>query len=88
MLSIFVFGTERFGRAQAERYQKSMARTLDILAHRPLIGRVVGNVGSQLRRHAHESHVVFYRQTPDGIFVVRVFPMARLKGSSLDDDLA
>ncbi len=88
LLSIFVFGTERFGSSQAERYQSSLARTLDLLAHKPLIGRIVGEVDGQLRRHAHERHVIFYRQTPQGIFVVRVFPMARLKGSSTEDDLA
>jgi toxin ParE1/3/4 len=85
LLSIFLFSTQRFGHTQAQRYQQGLRRTLDLLARKPLIGRAVGDVDDQLHRHPYESHVIFYRVRQDGIIVVRVLPMAGLKGLLKDD---
>ena len=84
---IFAFSAEQYGRGQAEKYFASMRATFHRLALNPNIGPATRGVTSTLRRHSIGTHVVFYRPTDTGIFIVRVIHTARLTGN-LDDDLA
>lgn len=82
---IFVFGAEQFGRVQAEKYLALMRETFTRLANNPNIGRAVGPAIQRRRRHGYGTHVVFYRPTETGIFILRVIHTARLTGTYSDD---
>lgn len=70
LLDIFLFGLERFGLAQAERYKLGLERCFTILADNPKIDRLADTVAPGLRRHEHESHVVLYEEASDGVLIV------------------
>lgn len=61
-----------FGQLQAEKYYESLKRCLELLSENPGMGTSAENVRAGYRRFPHESHVVFYRASPQGILVVRV----------------
>ncbi|MET3897755.1 toxin ParE1/3/4 [Devosia sp. UYZn731] len=84
---IFAFSAQQYGRSQAEKYFASMRATFHRLALNPNIGSAASGVTPTLRRHSVGTHVVFYRPTSTGIFIVRVIHTARLTGN-LPDDLA
>lgn len=83
MLAIYLFGAERFGRAQAVAYQEQLEQCFDLLAENPRMGRLAPALGSRIRRHEHGSYVVLYRDEDDHVLVLAV-----IHGSSvLDLDL-
>ncbi len=85
LMEIFIYGEETFGPARAERYQNAMIELFTRLAENPMIGRAADRGGTDLRRHPHASHVVFYTPTTGGIVVERVVHMAYLKGLDVFD---
>jgi len=63
---------ERFGIEQARRYRDELESCIQTLAANPMIGRSADELGSKLRRYEHQSHIVFYLPSDQGVFVVRV----------------
>ena len=63
---------ERFGIEQARRYRDELESCIQTLAANPMIGRSADELGSKLRRCEHQSHIVFYLPSDQGVFVVRV----------------
>jgi toxin ParE1/3/4 len=63
---------ERFGIEQARRYRDDLESCFQTLAASPMIGRSADELGSNLRRYKHQSHIVFYLPSDQGVFVVRV----------------
>jgi toxin ParE1/3/4 len=85
LIGIFIYGTDLFGLARANRYRADLLKTVELLAERPLLGRSAERAGAALRRQPFGSHVIFYTPTEDGIVVERVLHMSVLRGISLDD---
>ena len=65
--SIVHFGPERTG-----RYMADLESCLSVLAENPKLGRDFSNTRPGLRRHEHQSHVVYYREDGERIFVLRI----------------
>lgn len=80
LLAIYLQGIRHFGPLQADRYLDELDNCLQLLAENPGMGRRADALGDALRRHEHQSHVVFYELTASGILVVAV-----LHGRQLPD---
>lgn len=72
LVDIYLFTLEQFGFAQAEKYTESMKQCIEMLAESPRMGRAADTIRPGVRRHEHESHVIFYREADDGILVLAV----------------
>ena len=66
------YTVETFGIEQARRYRDELESCFQTLAANPMIGRSADELGSNLRRYEHQSHIVFYLPSDHGVFVVRV----------------
>ena len=72
LLSIGHYTIQTWGEAQAARYLNGFEECCHALADNPALGRLCEDVRPGLRRHEHGKHVVFYRQEPAGILIVRI----------------
>ena len=72
LLEAFLFGLDRFGEAQAQRYQLGFERCFGMLAENPGLGRPADLIAVGLRRHEHASHVVLYEPDAEGVLIVAV----------------
>lgn len=72
LIDIFLFGTEHFGVAQAERYSAALLAKIEAAAANPSFGADYDFVRSGLRRYEATSHAIYYRKTEDGILVLRI----------------
>ena len=61
-----------FGPHQTELYYHSLKNCLELLGENPNMGSSADDLRPGYRRFAHESHVVFYRDTGRGVLIVRV----------------
>ena len=82
---ILAEGVERFGEAQALKYQSSISRLFDTLAAMPRIGR-----GSERKidgefRFPHGRHVVYYRQIGEGVEIIGLIDSRRITDLWGDD---
>ena len=81
---IYLYTAERFGRAQADSYLQGFAATFDLLADNPRMGRAADHIRPGLRRHEHAGHVIFYRETGEGLLIVGVIHSRRRPEFELD----
>ena len=72
LLDIYLHGIRMFGAHQADRYIDSLESCFALLARNPRMGRRADIVGAGLRRHEHMSHVIFYEEIKNGVFIVAV----------------
>ena len=72
MEAIAYYTEERWGLAQALRYVDDIEARFAELARLPKSGRAAADVLSGLRASPLGSHVIYYRETLDGILIVRV----------------
>ena len=72
LTEIYRYSYRTFGEAQADTYFLGLGTCLRSLADTPGIGRSAGIAVSNLLRHEHGEHIVFYQIEDGGIFVVRV----------------
>jgi toxin ParE1/3/4 len=61
-----------FGLPQTELYYHSLKNCLGLLGENPNMGSIADDIRPGYRRFAHESHVIFYRDTGRGILIVRI----------------
>jgi len=66
------YSIDNFGRARASRYRDSLFSAIETIADHPEVGTNFSHIRPETRRLAHESHVIYYRITPSGIFVQRI----------------
>lgn len=66
------FTQDKWGEKQADKYLSDLELALERLARYPLLGRPAGGRDPLRYRMEHGSHVVFYKQVEDGIFVLRL----------------
>ena len=72
LTDIYRYTFEEFGEAQADAYFDSLEGLLNRLAANPGLGRDISYIRAGYRRYVHRRHLVSYKQTSDGILVVRV----------------
>ncbi len=72
LLAIWLYGAGEFGPEQAQRYAAQIDAAVATLLDFPLLGSEVEGRKPALRRLAGERHFLFYRPTPEGIFITRV----------------
>jgi len=65
-----------FGLDQTEIYFTSLKDCLSLLSENPAMGSATDNIKSGYRRFVHQSHVIFYRNHEQNIFVVRILHKA------------
>ena len=70
LLEIFIYGLDRFGLAQAERYRDGLLRCFEHLAANPGMGRAADPLAVGARRHEHGRHIVFYDEQPYGVLII------------------
>ncbi|MHB2265608.1 type II toxin-antitoxin system RelE/ParE family toxin [Aliihoeflea sp. PC F10.4] len=72
LLDLYLFGIERFGPLQANRCRAELDEVFDKLGAFPHMGRAASGMGDGVRRHEHGSHVIFYRENGETIFIARI----------------
>ncbi len=77
LYDIATFTKKKWSVAQADRYIAGLEEFCEFVAGFPRIGRECREISPGLRRMEHESHVVFFYPTADGITVVRIFHKSR-----------
>lgn len=80
LLSTYLSGIELFGVNQAGRYLDELHAVFDLLAANPRMGRPAPRAGPDVRRHEHQSHVVFYKEMADGVLILGVVHASRTRG--------
>ncbi|MGB5830775.1 MAG: type II toxin-antitoxin system RelE/ParE family toxin [Thiohalocapsa sp.] len=69
---IYEYTILNFGLEQARTYLIGLHERFQILADNPGVGRSAAQLSPDLRRHAHQSHIVFYVPREKGVLIVRV----------------
>lgn len=72
IIDIFLYGFETFGPKQAQLYKSELENAFQLLADNPRMGRLADSIAPGIRRHEHESHVIFYEFHGDGILILAV----------------
>ena len=84
LLDIFAYGITQLGVAQAERYRADLEACFQLIAERPLMGRLARNVTPNIRRHEHGRHVIFYEPDGDGVIVLALIHQRSIRRLVLD----
>ena len=71
LIDIYIRGIQEWGPIQTDAFQETLVSVFHLLAENPGIGRQV-KIRPQLQQHEVKPYVIFYKQTDDGISVVRV----------------
>jgi toxin ParE1/3/4 len=63
-----------FGDGQTDRYISGLAKSLHTVATRPELGRsfIHEPTGQVYRRYRYESHMIYYRERPTDVLIVRI----------------
>ena len=72
VIDIYLYSTEHFGEAQAERYNNGLSARFFDLANRPPLGRDYSHVKSGVRRAEYVSHSIYYRPAEEGVVILRI----------------
>lgn len=69
---IFRYSFQQFGENQALKYKTSLEKCFQLLADNPNMGRECNEIVDGYFRHEHESHIVFYTQRSNDIFITTI----------------
>jgi len=69
---IWIYGTERWGADQADRYFDGVVNLFDLLSEQPEMARKRDEFSPPVRIHPYGSHVVVYETVKTGIAIIRV----------------
>jgi len=73
MKAIAKYTIEKLGETQSLKYAEGLKKILANLAENPKLGRsYVAVKNKMLFRFRYKAHVIFYYETPNEIFIVRV----------------
>lgn len=80
LLDLYLYGVGEFGFRQAEDYLLGLRRTFDILAEQPQLGRTAPEIGRNVRRHRHGSHVILYEPAVRGALILAIVHKSSVRG--------
>lgn len=83
LTGIYIFSYRNFGEIRADAYLLALEERFSTLAQRPYLGRRIDMFREGYFRYEHESHSIFYKQTEDGILVMRVLHQSMDAGRHL-----
>ena len=69
---IFRYSFQQFGENQAVKYKVGLEECFQLLADNPDMGRECNGIRDGYFRHEHESHIIFYRQRSNDIFIITI----------------
>lgn len=72
LAEIYEFGVYKFGLLQAQKYFLGMHDVFQVLGENPNLGRNASEFIENLKRFTYKAHTIFYLQTADGLFILRV----------------
>lgn len=72
LVQIARYSAHQWSFERAESYLLALDRAFEQLAAFPDTGRDASDLRPGMFRLEHERHAIFYRQTPEGILIVRV----------------
>lgn len=72
LIGVYLYTLRSFGTVQADKYIEELRRVCAQLAILPGMGRTSNYLPSEVRRHEHTAHVVFYREDGKRIVIVRI----------------
>jgi len=75
--SIYRYSLENFGGHRANEYAADMEACLSLLTDNPEMGRDFAEIREGLRRHEHQSHVIYYRKDKNDILILRILGAAQ-----------
>lgn len=75
--SIYVFSEMTWGATQAEKYLVELYALFELIAAKPLLGRLRTELAEGLRSFPHGPHVVFYMQWQTNLAIVRILHGSR-----------
>lgn len=71
--NIYEYSLLQFGVYQADYYTDGLHHAFALLASSPFMGIKCPEITSELFRHNHQRHVIFYRTASNGnLFIVRI----------------
>lgn len=86
ILESYVYGMERFGRPQAERYEQGLREAIARIADFPGLAPERPDFVPPIRLHHHGSHAIIYLIQSDHILIVRVLRGQRDIGHHLGSE--
>ncbi|MDJ0686434.1 MAG: type II toxin-antitoxin system RelE/ParE family toxin [Alphaproteobacteria bacterium] len=66
------YSIETFGDSRTAQHINEMEACLDLLGANPAMRRDFSRIRANLRRHEHQSHVIYYRLDGDGVLILRI----------------
>ena len=69
LINIRRFTMSRWGKAQAQKYEKQLQETIQLIARTPLLGKARIDVGDNIFSFPHSNHVIYYILGKSGIVV-------------------
>jgi len=72
LIEIYVYGFQKFGEPQAEKYFSDLENCFQLLSETPLISRQREEFTPPVRIHHHSRHLVVYVTQDDQILIVRI----------------
>jgi len=73
LIGIADYTIKNFGIKQSRKYRDSLVSCFEDLLNRPERGRLyLHRDDTLLMRYRHKSHIVFYKRTNKGIYIVRI----------------
>lgn len=72
LIEIYVYGFQKFGEMQAEKYFSELEGCFQILSEKPLISRERTEFTPSVRIHHHGRHLVIYIIQNNQVLIVRV----------------
>jgi len=72
LAAIYEYSVLNWGLPKTREYLRGLHNAFELLAENPKMGRDMGELRSGLHRHAHASHVVYYRAEASGLLILDV----------------
>ncbi len=72
MESVWLYTLSQWGHEQTGKYIDDLAAAFDLLADNPRAGVTSANIRAGYRRYPVLRHVIYYREAPYGIEIIRV----------------
>lgn len=83
LAAIYEYSIVNWGLRTARDYLIGLHNAFELLAQNPRMGRGMGAVRPNLRRHPHGSHVIYYRTDGEGVLILDILGERQDPGRNL-----